>query len=232
MKNFAAAAAFLGAFAFATPGPLAQQSQPHQHGESPTGGQAQQNGDFDLRFLDMTAMHHEMGVKMSELAGQKAESAQLKAKATEMAQAQQRDIADVEQLRSTLYPNAPKRQGMSEMHGHMESMGGTGTSGQSGAGHQHEGQSQASAAGQKGGMMGGDMQAMMAEMKRLEKLTGVEFDQAFAKQMIRHHQMQIRMSERATKDAKHDEVREFAQKSITEQKKDISDLERFSGTAK
>ena len=81
-------------------------------------------------------------------------------------------------------------------------------------------------------MMGGDMKAVMAEMNRLETLTGAEFDQAFAKQMIRHHQMHIRMSERATKDAKHDEVRQFAQESIAEQKKDISDLEKFSGAAK
>lgn len=227
MRNFAAAAAFLGAFAFATPGPLAQQNQAHQHGESPKAGQAQQKGEFDLRFLDMTAMHHEMGLKMSQTAQLKAENSELKAKATEMAQEQRREIDEIDRLRSKLYPDAPKRQGISDMQHGMGSMHGAETSGQSGTGHQHEGQSMGA-----GGMQMEGMEKAMAQMNRLEKLRGAEFDQAFAKNMIQHHQMQVRVSERALKDAKHDEVRDLAKETLTSQNKDIADLRRFAGSAK
>jgi uncharacterized protein (DUF305 family) len=112
-----------------------------------------------------------------------------------------------------------------DMSGHdMASMGGQGTSGQMGSEHQHGGHG---TTGQMSGMGG-----MMDQMNRLEKLRGAEFDRQFAKDMIQHHQMQVRMSERAVKEAKHNEVREFAQKTITDQKKDIADLQKFAGSAK
>lgn len=207
--------------------------QEHQHPQSGTTAMGSQQGDFDLRFIDMTLMHHEMGVKMNQLAEQKAENPELKAKAKEMAEDQQRDIDRLNQLRSQLYPNAPKRDtGAMGMSGHdMGSMGGEGTSGQAGNAHEH-GQAQG-AGGQMGSghMQMGGMSGMMDQMNRLQGLTGTAFDRAFAKDMIQHHQMQVRMSERAVKEAKHDEVRDFAQKTIADQKKDIADLQKFSASA-
>ena len=50
--------------------------------------------------------------------------------------------------------------------------------------------------------------------------------------MIQHHQMQVRMSERAAKEARHDEVRELAKESLAAQKTDIVDLQKFAGPAK
>lgn len=222
MRKFAGTAVLLGVLALASAGTSAQQSQ-HEHGQAAKSGTAQQSGDVDLRFIDMTVMHHQMGVKMSQLAEQKAANTELKTKAGEMAREQQRDIDELQQLRTRLYPNAPKHEmGGMDMPGHdMGAMGGQGTSGQMGSEHQHGAQS--------GGQMSG--MGMMDQMKRLENLSGAAFDREFAKDMIQHHQMQIRMSERAVKEAKHDEVRDFAQKTVADQKKDIGDLKKFEGPA-
>lgn len=233
MRHFTAALVLAGVVVLTASGLLAQDPQ-HQHSQTSASAKSgsPQQGEFDLRFIDMTLMHHEMGVKMNQLAEQKAENPELKAKARQMAQDHQRDIDRLNQMRSQLYPNAPKHNmGGMEMSGHdMDSMGGQGTSGQAGSQHEH-GQAQGSGGQMSGHMQMGGMSGMMDEMNRLQGLTGTAFDRAFAKDMIQHHQMQVRMSERAVKEAKHDEVRDFAQKTITDQKKDIADLQKFSASA-
>ena len=236
MRRLTAVIVLAGSIALAGSGVLAQEHQPQhpQSGATTKNPGTQQQGDFDLRFIDMTLMHHQMGLKVNQLALQKTENAELKAKAKEMAEDQQRDIDRLNQMRGQLYPNAPKHDmGGMGMSGHdMGSMGGQGTSGQAGAEHQR-GEAQGASGGHMGSghMKKGGMSGMMDEMNRLQGLTGQAFDRAFAKDMIRHHEMQVRMSERAVKEAKHDEVRDFAQKSITDQKKDIADLQKFSGSA-
>lgn len=227
MKTFACTALFAGLVAVGTGGAFAQEAQrpPRTDMGQQTG---QQQGDFDLRFLDMTAMHHEMGLKMAQLAEQKAENEELKAKATKMTQEQREEIQQLDQLRSRLYPDAPKREPMGGMMGGMGSMPGHGTSGEKGAGHEHAGQPQGTT-GMEPGRMRSDM---MGQMNRLEKLDGAEFDRTFAEMMIRHHQMNVRMVERALEEAKHDEVRELARETLTRQKKDIADLQKFTASPK
>jgi len=213
----------------AVAGAMAQQGHQHEQAQPKRGDKAhQQQGDFDLRFLEMTAMHHEMGVRMSELAEDKARNAELKVKAKQMLDEQRQEIDQLDQLRSRLYPDAGKRQSASEM---MESMHGTGTSGEKASGqHQHEGQTKGMA-GMHEEMHKGGMD-MIGQMNRLEKLEGAEFDRAFAKAMIQHHQMQVKMSQRAIKDAKHDEVQEIAKETLERQKRDITELQKFAGASK
>jgi uncharacterized protein (DUF305 family) len=206
---------------------MAQQGHQHEQPKPEKSNQAQR-GDFDLRFLEMTAMHHEMGVKMSELAEEKAQNAELKGKAKQMVDEQRQEIGQLDQLRTRLYPDAGRRQSASEMMG---SMHGTGTSGEKGAAqHQHEGQSKGMAGMHEDMHKGGT--EMMGQMNRLEKLEGAEFDRAFAKAMIQHHQMQVKMSQRAIKDAKHDEVQQIAKETLERQKRDIAELQKFAGASK
>lgn len=225
MKHWTGAAVIAGTLALSG-GTFAQQERPQeqppgqeQEQRRPKPGQqSQKKGEFDLRFLDMTAMHHERGVKMAELAEDKAENPELKNKAKEIAKRQREELEQIDQLRSRLYPDAPKRERMGEMARGDRPMEGTG--GQAG-----ETRGTAGRAGGKGG-------GSMAEMDRLQNLQGAEFDRAFAKAMIQHHQMQVRSSQRALKQARHDEVRQFAQSAVTSQKKEIGDLQQFAGTAK
>lgn len=221
-KPFFAAATLLCSLAFATPAVLAQGE--HEHGAgAPQADQAR--GEFDLRFIDMTTMHHEMGLKMNRLAEQKAQNAGLKAKARDMARTQQRDIDALTQLRARLYPDAPKHQ-MGSLSGRDKDLaGGQGTSGHTASGHRPGDPS-------TGRKEAGGMETMMAQIDRLEKMSGEEFDREFAKDMIRHHEMQIQMSERALEQAKHEEVRDIAKATLTSHKQDIADLERFAGPAR
>lgn len=229
MRSVSRIGVLAAALALGASGVMAQQGYQHGQAKPEKSGQAhQQQEDFDLRFLEMTAMHHEMGVKMSEMAEDKAQNAELKAKAKQMLDEQRQEIEQLDRLRSRLYPDAGKRQSASEM---MESMHGTGTSGEKASGqHQHEGQTQGMA-GMHEEMHKGGMD-MMGQMSRLEKLEGAEFDRAFAKAMIQHHQMQVKMSQRAIKDAKHDEVQQIAKETLERQKRDITDLQKFAGASK
>lgn len=229
MRSVSRIGVLTAVLALGVSGVMAQQGHQHEQAKPEKSGQAhQQQGDFDLRFLEMTAMHHEMGVKMSQMAQDKAQNAELKAKAKQMLDEQRQEIEQLDQLRSRLYPDAGKRQSASEM---MESMHRTGTSGEKAGGqHQHEGQSKGMA-GMHEEMHQGGMD-MMGQMNRLEKLEGAEFDPAFAKAMIQHHQMQVKMSQRAVNDAKHDEVQKIAKETLERQKRDIAELQKFAGASK
>jgi uncharacterized protein (DUF305 family) len=69
------------------------------------------------------------------------------------------------------------------------------------------------------------MNSMMDRMKNM-KMTG-DFDIDFANMMIEHHQGAIDMSEQELSAGKNDTIKGMAQKIITKQKKEISDLQDF-----
>lgn len=239
MKQITVSVVVVAALIFAAPRLFAQSSG--QHPQAAKSAQAQQKADFDLRFIDMTASHHEMGVKMNQLAAQKATNPDLKAMAAQMAQDVASEIEQIDQLRAQLYPNAPKRQPMSGMD--MPGMGSMSAQGSSaankGAGMQMGGMGMGGMQmggmdKQTGGMSDkmGDMAKMMEDMKRLEKLTGPEFDRAFVQTMIQHHEMHAPMSERAITEATHDEVRDLAKTTLAAGKKATEDLQKFAGSGK
>ncbi|MDP3073783.1 MAG: DUF305 domain-containing protein [Opitutaceae bacterium] len=75
---------------------------------------------------------------------------------------------------------------------------------------------------------GSSHEAMKTEsMGKLQAAQGAEFDRVFTDEMIKHHAMAIEMSELAKNQASSAEVKQFAQKTIDVQKKEIDELKGF-----
>jgi uncharacterized protein (DUF305 family) len=69
------------------------------------------------------------------------------------------------------------------------------------------------------------MPGMMAmDMEILKEKTGRDFDRAYLKHMIKHHQGAIKMSDHALQKAKNAEVRAMAQRMHDQQKREIADM--------
>jgi len=66
-----------------------------------------------------------------------------------------------------------------------------------------------------------------ADMSRLMEATGTEFDLAFAEMMAAHHQGAIDMAKTELKDGSLAEVKQFAQKVIDDQQKEIDQLKQW-----
>ena len=72
------------------------------------------------------------------------------------------------------------------------------------------------------------MDMSMEEMAAsLEGKKGDEFDQAFIKGMIPHHEGAIDMAEQALMNAKHDEIKAMARAIISAQQKEIDQMNRW-----
>lgn len=84
-----------------------------------------------------------------------------------------------------------------------------------------------------GSMMGNNthdmgMTDMMSSMnKELVGKKGDEFDQAFLREMIVHHEGAVEMAELALKNAKHEEIKSLAREIITAQNKEIGDMKSW-----
>ncbi|CAN5686602.1 hypothetical protein BH11PAT2_BH11PAT2_04080 [soil metagenome] len=76
-----------------------------------------------------------------------------------------------------------------------------------------------------------DMQSDMASMMSgLQGKTSDAFDQAFLSEMIVHHQGAVQMAQAALKDAKHQEIKDLAQKIITAQDAEIAQMQAWQKT--
>ena len=215
MKRLAAAAVLLvGGLVYRTSSAWAQPAPQQEHSQAPKAAQTAQRVDFAFVLLGLIAAHLEDHRAMSQLAEHKAENPELKATAAQMAQEQRGASERVDQLRTRLYPNAPKREPMSGMNmSGRASTGGQGASGSSG-----------------GGMQKGGMSGRMDMLAQLKTLNGAEFDEAFAKTMIRFHKMEAPMIEQGIRGAKDEEVRDLAKESLATGKKNSEDLRKFAGT--
>lgn len=219
MKPLTAAVLLAGGLVYGTSSAWAQPAPQQQYSQSPKAGPTAQRADFDFVLLGLIAEYLEDHRVMSQLAEQKAENLELKATAAQMAQERRGAIERVDQLRARLYPSAPKREPMSGMNmSGRASTGGQGASGSSGGGMQ------------KGGPQQGGMGERMDMMAQLEKLNGAEFDQAFAKTMIRFHQMEAPVIEQGIRGANDEEVRDLAKESLATGKKNSEGLGKFAGT--
>jgi uncharacterized protein (DUF305 family) len=72
-----------------------------------------------------------------------------------------------------------------------------------------------------GPMMQGEMDSMMAV---LDGKTGDDFDKAFLTEMTVHHQGAVQMAWLALQNARHQEIRDMAQKIITAQQAEIGQM--------
>lgn len=79
-----------------------------------------------------------------------------------------------------------------------------------------------------GTMMNDDMDMTMSEMNQsLVGKTGDEFDKEFIHQMIMHHQGAVQMADLASKNAKHQEIKELSAAIISSQSTEITNMERW-----
>ncbi len=84
-----------------------------------------------------------------------------------------------------------------------------------------------------GSMMGNDGQTMsMADMMssmntELKGKTGDDFDKAFLREMIVHHQGAVEMAQAALTNAKHQEIKDLANGIISAQNKEISEMKQW-----
>lgn len=79
-----------------------------------------------------------------------------------------------------------------------------------------------------GTVMGGSMQMEMdGMMQNLNGKTGDAFDKAFLSEMIMHHEGAVDMAEAALKDAKHQEIKDLAQRIITAQEEEIQQMKTW-----
>lgn len=68
----------------------------------------------------------------------------------------------------------------------------------------------------------------MADMnKKLEGLSGDDYDKAFIEMMIAHHEGAVDMAELSEQRAKHDEIKQLSQEIITAQEKEITDMKQW-----
>lgn len=71
----------------------------------------------------------------------------------------------------------------------------------------------------------GDMSHMMDDMMAgIQGKTGDDFDKAFLKEMIVHHQGAVLMAELALKNAKHQEIKDLSKNIISAQNKEIGEM--------
>lgn len=63
---------------------------------------------YDIQFLDTMAQHHREGIKMFQMAADKAESKELRDKAQKMVDDQKKEIPELKTMRDEIKPNAPE----------------------------------------------------------------------------------------------------------------------------
>ena len=67
------------------------------------------------------------------------------------------------------------------------------------------------------------------DMSKLENSKGVEFDKAFLDMMAKHHEMGMALVERATKEVKRNEIKQFASNAMKNQKKEVAQMHKMMG---
>lgn len=170
--------------------------------------------EFDQKFVGMMIEHHEQGIEMARLAQQRAQRAEIKQFAEKTADKQQKDIEELKAMPG----------GKTSDH-HASTTSDTSQHGTSHASTSHD------SAGAPTGRTAHDAsshEAMKSEtMTKLQSAQGAEFDRAFTDEMINHHNMAIEMAQLAQSRASDSEVKQFAQKSIEAQKKEVAELKGF-----
>ncbi|WP_030250804.1 DUF305 domain-containing protein [Streptomyces violens] len=169
-------------------------------GENPAPGQF---NDADVMFAQMMIPHHQQAMEMSELVDGRAEDAEIKELAAEIAKAQGPEI---EKMRSWLKawgkPESPSSMpGMDHGSGGMEH----------GSGGTHE--------------MSGMMTAK--DMKELKAAKGTDFDKKFAEMMIGHHDGAIDMAKDEQQNGKNATAKKLAADVVKGQSTEVEQLKKI-----
>jgi uncharacterized protein (DUF305 family) len=155
--------------------------------------------DGDQHFVKMMIHHNQKDAEMADLAVQQATKPEIKELAAKIKVNQTQEIEQLQALYKQLYGVEVPTSSMS-----CDQM------------QQQHGD-------KKPGM------SMHSEMMNLETLKNADnFDQEFVKRMIHHHEMSVKMAEKASKKTTHTQLRALAQAIIKTQSVEIQQLKQFS----
>ncbi len=157
----------------------------------------------DAQYIDMMMMHHGMGIEMARIAADKAQRADVKALANQIITVQQEESKELEGYKPGIKSTAT---------GALETGGAHDMAAMSGM---------------------GDMKSMpemkkgQKDMDRLQKASGAKVDRMFLASMAQHHQQAVQMSKQAMAKLKDTRVRAFAEKTITNQTREIGEIKKL-----
>jgi uncharacterized protein (DUF305 family) len=153
--------------------------------------------DADVKFAQSMIPHHRQAVQMAQLAGDRAQSREVKQLAADIEAAQRPEI---EQLTTWLeewgqdVPQASTGGSMKGMKGMKSGMGGT-------------------------------MSAK--DMGKLAAASGAEFDQMFLKTMVEHHKSAVEMAKVEVADGENSGAIKMAERIVSTQQAEIEKMERL-----
>lgn len=177
-------------------------------------------GRAEMRFLEGMMNHHQMAVDMANDCLAKATTESVRITCQNIIDAQTAEIATMQEWLMSWYNISYAPMSMSDMTAMMGS-----EAGMEGMDHNMEGMATADPAMP----MPMTDPAMMGMMAGLNHLEGVEYEIAWLESMIDHHDDAIHMAERIlardSEGTAHVELREMAQKIITDQTAEIEHME-------
>jgi len=177
-------------------------------------------GRAEMRFLEGMMDHHQMAVDMANDCLAKAATESVRTTCQNIIDAQTAEIATMQEWLMNWYGISYAPMPMADM---MAMMGGEGMEGMD---HNMEGMATADP---NMPMSMTDPAMMMGMMAGLNQLEGVEYEIAWLESMIDHHDDAIHMAERILErdpeGTGHAELREMAQKIITDQTAEIEYME-------
>lgn len=156
------------------------------------------DANYDLRFIDAMAMHHQSAVVMAREAQEKSKRPEIKQLASNIIKAQKQEIAQMQQWRQAWYPQASEQP---------VAYGGANKSVVPMSAKQHESM-----------MMSEDLGAADAQF---------EFDLRFINAMIPHHEGAVTMAKDAANKSKRSEIKQLAQNIITSQQTEIEQMQKW-----
>jgi uncharacterized protein (DUF305 family) len=191
----------------------------------PASGNPQQprSVKVDQHFIEMMIPHHQDAISMADLALSRAQRPEVKKIAEAIKKEQTLEIQEMRTWYKQWYGKAVPAHSMTDM-GMMENHHNQGQgkgSGMMGMGQGMTGMGQDTGSGMMG--MGQGMMNMKTDIDALKKAP--DFDKAFVRQMIPHHQMAVKMAQMASGRAAHPEIRTLTQSIIKSQNVEIAKMQ-------
>ena len=199
----ASALAVAGCSSTQTPSSTGEAASAQPPASSQPAAQADHN-QADITFAQQMIPHHAQAITMAEMATANATSPKVRELASGIKQAQQPEIDQMTGWLQAWGAEVPSTA--------MGNMGGS-TTGNMG--------------GMSGGGTGGPMPGMMSpgQMNQMGQTTGAQFDRMFLQMMIAHHEGAIEMAQTEVSSGENSEVKQLAQKIITDQRAEITEMQ-------
>jgi uncharacterized protein (DUF305 family) len=162
----------------------------------------------DRRFIEMMIPHHQDAIDMAQLAPSRAKHPEIEQLATSIIKAQTSEIGQMRTWYKTWYETDVPDVSAAMIKRHSDMIG------------MHQG------AGMKGMHQSG--MSMKIDVEALKNSS--DFDRAFIRQMIPHHQMAVRMAQMLLKHTTRPEMRGLAESIIKSQTAEIAQMQQWQQT--